>query len=239
MRNRAFTGLEIVVVVALFGVVAWIVKPSMFPGASKRAAQSTTATAKVEQTATAQGATAAASVAKIGEANATAPESPAKDFIAREVPVALASLPAPDPLALLAAEKRRAAVMEGRLDEARALYESAVKTAAKLQHERDNALAERRAVDLRLETSAAAEHAARVQAIIAGAVALLALAAWIYAKVYGVTPATLGLIAADIRAGVAPIHALDVHLAPRFHNAVATAAKLASELGAPPTTPTP
>jgi type II secretory pathway pseudopilin PulG len=226
---KAMTGIEVLAVLALIGVVTWLVKPSLLPGASRNAAQSTTATARVEATTHAQDATAAASVVKIGEANATAPASPAKDFISQEVPVALASLPAPDPIALLAAEKRRSAVMEGRADEARKLYETAAKHAAQLQTERDNALAERRAVDLKLETAAAAEHARTVQFMGAAVIALLFAAAWLYAKIYGIHPEDAGRIIASIRGGQDPIQAFDTYLAPRLHKAVRTAAKLATE----------
>ena len=122
-RAAALTGVEVIVALALLAGVAWFAKPSLFPGQSKRAAASTQATAAVEATTNAQGASAAASVAKIGEANAAAPASPARDFIGREVPMALSRLPAPDPQALLEAEKRRVDVMQGRLYEARRLYE--------------------------------------------------------------------------------------------------------------------
>lgn len=227
--RRGMTGIEVLAALALLGAVAWWVKPSLFPGQSKRAAASTQATAAVETATNAQGASAAASVAKIGEANAVAPASPSKDFISREIPMALSRLPAPDPQALLEAERRRVAVMEGRLDEARRLYETAAKQSEKLQRERDEALAARRAVDLQLEQAAAAEHARTTQAIGAALVALLLLAGWIYTKVYSVGPDTLGKIAADVRAGIKPIAALNTHLAPRLHTKVRRAAKLAAE----------
>jgi type II secretory pathway pseudopilin PulG len=228
-RKGGMTGIEVIAALALLGVVTWLVKPSLFPGRSKRAADSTQATAAVEAATNAQGASAAASVVKIGEANAVAPASPSKDFIGREIPMALSRLPAPDPQALLEAERRRVAVMEGRLDEARRLYESAAKQSEKLQRERDEAIAARRAVDLQLEQAAASEHARTTQALGATLVALLLGAGWVYTKVYSVGPDTLGKIAADVRAGVKPIQALNTHLAPRLHARVRTAAKLATE----------
>ena len=214
---------------AVIAAVAWFVKPSLFPGQSKRAADSSRASVAVEEATNAQGAAAAASVAKIGEANAAAPASPSRDFITREIPMALSRLPSPDPKALLDGEKRRVAVMEGRLDEARRLYESASRQSEKLQRERDEALAARRAVDLQLEQAAAAEHARTTQAIGFAAVAVLLGAGWIYAKVYSIGPHTLGQVAADIRAGANPLAALDTHLAPRLHAQVRRAAKLATE----------
>ena len=227
--RRGLTGVEVVVALAVLGLVTWVIKPSLFPGAAKRAAQSTQASAKLEEATTAQGAAAAASATKIGEANAEAPASPSKTFIAGEVPVLLSRLPAPDARELLAAEKRRAAVMEGRLDEARRLYEAAAKDSTRLQRERDEALAARHRMDLELERAAAAEHARTVQAMVAAGVALLLLAGWVYSRIYSIGPDTLGRIAADVRAGANPIAAMDLHLAPRLHAAVRRASKLASE----------
>lgn len=227
--RRGLTGAEVIIVLAALGLITWVVKPSIFPGAAKRAQQSTEATAAVEAATTAQGASAAASVTKIGEAAATSPASPAKDFIVREVPVALSRLPAPNPQALIEAERRRAAIMEGRLDEARRLYEAAAKQSATLQRERDEALAARRAVDLQLEQAAAAEHARTTQLLGAGIIAALAVAGWIYTKVYSIGPETIGRVAADVRAGINPIAALNTHLAPRLHARVRRAAKLATE----------
>lgn len=222
--------MEVVVAVAVLGAVAaWFAKPGWFSGDSKRAKQSTVATAKVEAATQAQGAAVAASVVKIGEANAEAPASPSRDFIAKEVPLALTQLPAPDSRELIAAEKRKVAVMEGRLEEARKLYEAAAKSAETLQRERDDALAARRAADSALERAAAARDARTRQAFGAGAVAFLALAAFAYAKIFGVGVGTLGSIAADIRAGRDPLGAMDTHLGPRLHARVRRAAKLAAE----------
>lgn len=228
-RCAGLTGVEIVVALAVVGLLAFAAKPSLFPGDSRRAAQSSKATARVEAAADAQGAAVAASVAKIGEANTEAPPSPARDFIAREVPVALSLLPAPDAERLIEAERRRAAVMEGRLEEARSLYAAAAKEGAELRKERDSAEAARRAADLALEQAAAAAHARTMQALALGGLAILALAAFIYAKVYGISTASAGRIAADIRAGSDPLRALDTHLAPRLHARVRRAAKLAAD----------
>lgn len=230
MKRRGAVSLLLIAAIVVLGAGGlWVAKPSIFGGASKRAANSTAATAQLERAVTAQGAAAAASVVKMGEANAQAPESPARSFIGQEVPLTLSRLPPPDPKALLEAERRRAAVMEGRLDEARRLYESAAKQSERLQRERDEALAARRAADLALEKSAAAEHARTVQALGVGLVALLACAAFAYVKIYSITPAAIGRIAADVRSGIAPLTALDTHLAPRLHARVRRAAQLATE----------
>lgn len=230
MNQKALTGVEVVVALAVIFGAIWLVKPSLLPGASRNAAQSTAATAKVEETTNAIGAAAAASVVKIGEANGMAPISPSKDFIGQEVPFLLSRLPAPDAKSLLEAEKRRSAVMEGRLQEAQALYESAAKAAAKLQTERDEAIAARRTVDLKLETAAAAEHARTMQFIGAVVILLIVSAAFLYIKIYHISPSTLGVMAAEIRAGGSPIQVMTDNLAPRQYASVQKAAKLATPL---------
>lgn len=228
--QRGFAVLGYVAILAAITVGTWIIKPSLFPGASKRAAKSTQATEALVRATDTQAASAAASVAKIGEANAASPASPSRDFIGAEVPVALSRLPAPDPIALLEAEKRRSAIMEGRADEARRLYESAAKKSEKLQQERDTALAERRAADLALEQAAAAEHARTAQLAIAVGIAVLAFAGWAYAKLFGVSLPNIGKMAADIRGGADPIEALSAYTAPWHHAAVQKYAKLATPL---------
>lgn len=199
MNRRAFTSLEIILVVAVLGALGVTFGPKLLPGASRRADKSAKATEQLEQATTAQGSSAAASVAMIGTAAGMAEASPAVDFIRREVPVALAKLPTPDPAALIQAEQRRVAVMEGKLDEARRLYEKESKRAAELQRERDEALAARRQADAALLEAAAAERARTMQALGVGAVALILGALWVWAKLNGISLQRL----AEIRASVA------------------------------------
>lgn len=230
MNTRGAVSIVVVLAVVVLGAGGlWVAKPALFGGASKRAANSTAATVAVEQAVNAQGATAAASVVKIAEANTAAPESPARDFIGKEAPFALSLLPAPDPKALLEAERRRAAVMEGRLEEARRLYETAAKQAERLQRERDEAIAERRAADLEIEKAAAAEHARTLQALGVAVIAVILGGLWLYSRIYSISPEAIGRVAADIRGGMKPIEALNTHLAPRLHDRVRNAAKLATE----------
>lgn len=99
MNNRGEVSLIVMGVILLVGAVAWVL-PKAFHGESRRAEQSQETTENLLAATTKQGAVAAASVVKIGEANATAPESPEKSFIGQEVGVALSSLPPPDALAL-------------------------------------------------------------------------------------------------------------------------------------------
>lgn len=220
MKTRGEVVVIVLAVLAALGVGAWIVKPSWFPGAAKRAANSTKATAELVAATEAQGASAAASIVKIAEANGMAPESPSRSFIAQESPLTLSLLPKPDPKALLEAERRRSAVMEGRLEEAQKLYQTQAKEAARLQRERDEALAARRAADLALEQAAAAEHAKNVQMFVLGAIAFFFLAGWIYTKVFSVGHNTLGKIKADILAGANPHIAIDTFLGPRMFKRV-------------------
>lgn len=212
MRNRdlrAFIPAIYLVAVAAVGLGVWLFKPRALSGDAKRADASVAASARVEQALTQPAAVAAASVAKIGEANAALPSSPAKDFIAQEVPLALANLPPPDPMALLDAEKRKEAVLQGRIDEASALYAEATKRADAADKEKTAALAARARADSDLETTAAARLAAEREGNLwklAGAVAVLL---YLYVKFTHFTPGAIATAVNDIRAGVHPVTALD------------------------------
>lgn len=237
--------LTVLIYVAVAGIAGvWALKPDLLPGtAAHRAKKSTQATQRVEAATDkadaaikAQVEEVAAGLTKIGEANATAPESPARDFIGMEVPFLLGVSPyKASPQALIAAERRRAAVMEGERDEARRLYQKEAERTEQLQRDRDRALAllatarlERERIDGELREAVAAEHVRTMQFIGAAVVAVLALAAWGYARLYSITPRSLGAIAADVRSGVNPIHALDTHLAPWLHSVVHREARLAT-----------
>jgi hypothetical protein len=171
--TRALTGIEVAAGIAVVGLLGWLLLPKVFHGASRRANQSTQATAELLEAQRAQGASAAASVAKA---------SPVRDFIAQEVPVALSQLPAPDPKALIEAERRKVAVLEGRLEEARDLYSSAALRAERLQKDLAEAVEARQRADLALEQAAAAERARTIQAGAAVLLAVLIGAAWLWLK---------------------------------------------------------
>lgn len=237
MKSQRAEAITIVLLaIVLLGGGLFVLKPKFLSGDSRRAATSAATTAALETATTAQGASAAASVATIGRANADAPASPSKEFIAREVPVALAKLPAPDPLELLAAEKRRSAVMEGRALEANRLYEGAAKHAAQLQTERDRALVARQHADTALQEAAAARLAAERQANMFIAVCVVLALGWAYTKIYSINPASLGAAAAGIRSGEDPLAALARVTAPWMHSRIHTAAKLATDIDAKPPT---
>lgn len=224
MRDKGTIVIEILVAVAILGAAGW-----WLTGDARRAKRSTAATERLEVANTAVTSSAAAGVTSIGRAANDVPDSPATEFIRREVPAVLSKLPAPDPQALLEAEKRRTAVMEGRAELANQLYEREAKRSAQLQRERDDAIAARRQADLDLQRAAAAEQARTTQLIGAAAIAVLLFGAWVYVKIYSITPATIGVIAADIRRGVAPITAFDTNLAPWMYARVNKASRLATE----------
>lgn len=212
MKTRANSGFAVLVylvAVALVAAGVLVFKPRALHGDSKRADASVAASARVEAALTTPAAVAAASVAKIAEANSAAPASPSKDFIAREAPLALANLPPPDPQALLDAERRRAAVMEGQLTEARTLYDAALARADEANKEKVAALAARAKADANLETTAAARLAAEHEGNLYKLAGIAALVLYLYVKFTHFSPGSMATIVSDIRGGVSPITAID------------------------------
>jgi hypothetical protein len=200
--NRGDVSLIVLLAVVLLGGGAWGLSKTKF--FSKRSQQAETSKETTEALLAAkdkQGAVAAASVVKIGEANTVAPSSPSRSFIGREVAVALASLPAPDADALMAAERRKVAVLEGRLVEADRLYGDAMKRADEYQREAARAIAAKRASDLALVEAAAAERGAEQQAFWFMLMAGAAGALYLWTKLSHVSPLSLSRVAQDIRSG--------------------------------------
>ena len=241
MKNaRGSITLVVCLVLGLAGALA-LVKPKFLDGDSKRAAQSEKASSHVEaavkESSTAEnnkGAVAAASVQSIKNASSDLPPSPATDFIRREVDVPLALLPKADYQALLEAEKRRVAYMQGRLEEADKSYAKMAKTTEELLKAKDEAdkklqqaFLDRRAVDSELAEVAAARLAAERQRNLFIVIAVVAVVLWLVSKFYGVSPSSLGRIVADVRSGVDPIVAIDTHTYPHVHAAIKKASKLA------------
>lgn len=226
--RRGATELIVLAAIVLIGAGWFVVKP-LFSRDKKRAQESVQTTENLVQAVDAQASAAAASVTAIGTANSMAPESPSRDFIAREVPAALSKLPSPDPKELLEAEKRRVAVMEGRLEEANKLYQHESERASKLQQERDTAIAEKRAADQALVEAAAFKAGAEQQRniLIVGLAAAGALAVFLWFS--RISPASIGKIAADIRGGEKPLIALDRHTSPWLHRQIRKHSKLNTE----------
>jgi len=106
---------------------------SPLPGAiAKTGTNAAAAVAAVEAQAAAterQAAKAAASVAVLRAGNTNQPPGPATDFVDKEAGVALGNLPTPDAVAVVEAERRRAAVFAGQADEASSLYAAALTAA--------------------------------------------------------------------------------------------------------------
>jgi hypothetical protein len=178
VNNKGFTGVEIAVAVAILGGLLYAVKPSLFPGSSKRAATSTETTKAVEIAYNNQGAVAAARVSKMNEAVSFMEDVPLKTFLTKESNLTLSGLPAPDLKELLEAEKRRSAIFEGRASEYQRLYFESNGKNDKMLEQVNKANSAKHASDLALEKAAAAEHAERMQKFVFFGVAILLLAAW-------------------------------------------------------------
>jgi hypothetical protein len=216
MKLRSHKGVAPLVIIAGIAAVGliglFVIKPKATHGESRRAAESTETTAALVAATTKQGAEAAASVVKIGEANAQLPGSALSTYIAKEVGVALAKLPPPDPLALLEAEKRKVAVLEGKQEVIASLYNEALHRADTLERERSKALAAKQEADLRLEQKAA-EHLGmerqRNQILV---IAAIAVGLYLYVKFTHFTPSAIAGAIADIRKGTYPdpVTAIDI-----------------------------
>lgn len=226
--RKAFTLLEVLLVIALIGAGASYVAPKLFNKDSRSANKSQKATANLIAASDASSASVAASVVVIGEANANAPASKEKEFISKEVPLVLSQLSPPDPKKLLEASERRAAVLEGNLALVNRLYADASKNAAELSKELEKARIDRQQVDLALSEAAAYKLGAERTKLAMGVVIALLVAGIAYVKIYSITPGSLGNIVADIRSGSNPIQAIDTHLGPRLHSKVQRAARLAT-----------
>jgi hypothetical protein len=230
MKTKGSVIIEVALVVALLGFGGVWFKNQFFHGDTKRAEESVkttelvnTATDGLLEAEQAKGALAAASVTKIGEVAASSPNSPEKSFITREVPLALASLPAPDPKALLEAEKRRVAVMEGKLAEADRLYAKALGRAeelsllaAKHKAELDEARAAKDKADAALVKVAAERRAREQQMLVLIVVAAAIAALWLWTKITHFSPWQQAKVVEDLRSRTYadPVEAVDVAASP-------------------------
>lgn len=226
--NKAFTLLEVIVVIGLIGAGAAYLFPKVFNKDSRNAAQSQDATQKLLQAQKEKEANISASVTVIGQANANSPDSKEKDFIGREVPLVLGQLAPPNQKALIDAANRRAAIAEGKAALANELYGVAASKAEALQKKVDDGIRERQEIDLKLSEAAAYKLGAERTQMAMGAIILILAGLFAYAKIYGIHTDSVGSIIADIRSGVNPIQAIDTHLGPRLHARVQKAARLAT-----------
>lgn len=205
--TRGAISLLLVAIVAVLcgGLLAF--KPAWMSGDSSRAKASQEATARLLAAEKARSAAAAAGVAAIAKANSMAAPSPTKEFLEWEVPSVLSKLETPDPMELLAAEKRRSAVMEGRLEEAQRLYQTEAKHSTELREERDAAIADRQKADLEISEAAAAKLAAERQRNAFMIVVALLAAGVVYLKFFYSSPGSIAKMLVDIRS--APLGSKD------------------------------
>lgn len=157
-QTHGLAPIFLIVYIAAAGAVGlFVAKPKLFHGESKRAETSAKTTAELVATANQKSAEAAASIVVIEKANLEAPDSKQKEFIAREIPVALSKLQPPDLNALLSAEQRKASILEGRLEQADKLYGIERTHSADLENKYVKALAAKNKSDQDLQI-VAAEH---------------------------------------------------------------------------------
>ena len=194
-------------VAAIAGLL--VAKPKFMSKDSKRAEQSTETTSALIAAEQKKNSVAAASVVKIGEANAEAPESKQRDYIAREVLLALGLLPAPDAQGLIDAEKRKVAVMEGKYQLAQSLYDKATANNAKLVKERDEAIDAKRKADLDLERAAAERLGMERQRNMTILAVVIVVVLYGYTKFTHFSPQQIGEVVADIKKNVHPLTAID------------------------------
>lgn len=213
MKNsqRGIAGIVVIAAIAILGGGLVMFKPKWLHGDSKRAAEAARTTEALVDSQKKLSATAAASVVMIGEANAVAPDSPAKNFIAREVPVALSTLEAPDPTALIEAEKRKNAVLQGKIDVIERLYGDQAKVADALRRENAAVLAAKRASDAELAQVAAERLGAEKTAARWLFVAAACVVLYLYTKFTHLGPGAIAEAVADMRkqGATAGITALD------------------------------
>jgi hypothetical protein len=230
MKTRASGLVEVIALVAVLGMGAMWVKSQFFHGDTKRAEQSTDATAEVKATQAAldaanrqKSAEVAASAAIIGQAAANIQDNKDAEFIRREVPVILAKSEAPDPAELLKAAERRELVLKGELAAINRAYGQAFEHAqkladenARLTGERDAAIAAREAIDRKLSEVAAARRAKEQQMLVLVGIAALFAALWLWAKLTHFSPWQQAKAVADIRAKTYadPVEAIDVAASP-------------------------
>lgn len=175
-----------ILLLAIFAIGAGLVATKTLPifnGDSRRAKEGQETTASLNAAANAPASANTASAQVIGQAAARLPDSPAASFIRNEVPIMLARGPVPDALELLAAEKRLNAYLSGQLDEARKLHSKALTQAGDLRAALADAQAAKRNADDAISTASAEAIAANRTALGLGALAAIALAAFVWVKV--------------------------------------------------------
>lgn len=220
--------IEVVVLLAVVGGL-WMSKDIFFSDRKKNAKASIEATRELVETQEKQSSYVAASLVSIGTANEKAPESPSRAFIKREVPSTLVLLPEPDKSALKAAETRRMAVMEGRLQEANSLYAEIKDQNAELVNQRNAAIAARRKADEVIMQAAKDAASAQLQRAILFAVAGVLAFGWFTRARQSVPLAVLGGMVGAAKRPAVLVSEIDSHLSPSQQRVVKRHARLNTE----------
>ena len=205
--QRAIAVESVILVIALVGFLGWGASKTLpvFNGDSRRAKAGQESTAALNKAHDAPAAANTASAQVIGQAAARLPDSPAASFIRQEVPIMLARGPAPDALELIAAEKRLNAYLSGQLEEARKLHGKALEQAGDLRAALADAQAAKRNADDAISTAAAEAIAANRTALGFGALAALAVIAFLWVKSNSLSFSALGQARAMIAKGEATV----------------------------------
>ncbi len=206
----------------------YLAKPELFSKEVARAKANEKANAGVNGAVQQKEGNAAASLVNIGIAADLGPDGPTKDYMDREVPLALSNLFAPSSAQLVAAANRRTAVMSGKFELADSLYKNETQKSAQLQAKLDKALKAQQEAQQAISEAAIANAAANRDKMMLIGLALVLGLLWVYSKVYGISLSTGGTILADIKAGADPVTAFDTHLAPWHHASVNKAVRLAT-----------
>ena len=212
-----------VVVAGVLALAAFMFKPRALDGDSRRADASVAASKDVEKAhddkdkaVKQKSSEAAASVEVMSSVIAVLPESPEKTFLVEEGKVVKSKLEPPDPMELLAAEKRKVAILTGQVEEGHRLYALAFQHTKELEEKLSAAdakiaekEAQREAVDLKLQQTASERLGAerqRNQILVALAVLVVL---YLYTKVTHLSPNALAEAVKDIKGGTPGVQALD------------------------------
>lgn len=236
-KQRGDGGLSLIAVVALVGLLGWGVPklvPHVFDSRTKDADASIAATAEVKKAVAdavageqKKAAQVSASVQVMGEAAAEAGDSPWAVFVSREAAHVTPLLPAPDYKALYAAEARKRAVLEGKLELADKLYQrdaedkqKLIDRVAKLQAKVDAGFQARAEVDLKLAEAAAEQRGKDFVIGILAIITVLAAALWLYARFSSLSPTDVARLANRVRSGWDPMEAIEATVPDWMHNGI-------------------
>lgn len=236
MKNRGEIATVVLAVVAVAALLAvFAPKPKFLDSRSRDAQNSVAASQKVEDAVAKavegerkKAAEVSASVKVIGDAANEAGDAPWAVFIAREANHISPLLPAPDYKALYAAEARKRAVLEGKLELADKLYKEDAQTkqkilekSAELQAKLDTAIEKRQELDQKLVEAAAY---ARGKDYVIGVLSFFLVVGLIifwWVKRSGIHFTDLAKAVADIKSGTDPVQAIDRILSLRHQDKIA------------------